>query len=245
MAKKKRSTLLTLLLSALPLLPLSAQTDTSKRAEAVAPTDSPVVNAVADSIVNYVLKNKDRGITEALIIDGDTVPKVILDEVLFIPKPSFSNNEARRRYLILKKKVYRVYPWVVLAATNLDTLNARLNRIPSKRKRKKYIKEFQEYLEEEFEPDLRKLTRSEGQILCKLLYRETGITAFDLIKEYRSGWKAFWYNVSASFYDISLKKEYDPEHDDEDRLIENILLRAFNQGILDEREKANIPRPDL
>jgi hypothetical protein len=246
MAKQKRSTLLITLIFSLTLFNSSAQTDSSGLSQkAVSPLDSPEVNPVADSIVDYVLKNKDRGITDAIIIDGDTVPMVILDEVLFIPKPSFNNNEARRRYLILKKKVYRVYPWVVLAATNLDTLNARLNRIPSKRKRKKYIKEFQEYLEEEFEPDLRKLTRSEGQILCKLLYRETGITAFDLIKEYRSGWKAFWYNVSASFYDISLKKEYDPEHDDEDRLIENILLRAFNQGVLEERKKADIPRPDL
>lgn len=210
-----------------------------------AQVDSGSGNGIADSIVNYVLKNKDRGITDALIIDGDTVPMIILDEVLFIPEPSFDNNEARRRYLLLKRKVYKVYPWAVLAATNLDTLNARLNRIPKKKKRKKYIKEFEEYLEKEFEPDLRKLTRSEGQILCKLIYRETGITAYDLVKEYRSGWKAFWYNVTANWYDISLKKEYDPQNDDEDRLIENILQRAFQRGILDERVKANIPRPEL
>jgi hypothetical protein len=207
--------------------------------------DSSESNPVADSIVDYVLKNKDRGITEALIIDGDTVPMVILNEILFIPKPSFDNNEARRRYLLLKRKVYRVYPWVVIAATNLDTLNARLNRIPKKRKRKRYIKDFEDYLKDKFEPDLRKLTRSEGQILCKLLYRETDITAYDLVKEYRSGWTAFWYNFSAGFYDISLKKTYDPQNDDEDRLIENILQRAFLQGVLQEREKANIPTPDI
>jgi hypothetical protein len=120
-----------------------------------------------------------------------------------------------------------------------------LNRIPKKRKRKRYIKDFEDYLKDKFEPDLRKLTRSEGQILCKLLYRETDITAYDLVKEYRSGWTAFWYNFSAGFYDISLKKTYDPQNDDEDRLIENILQRAFLQGVLQEREKANIPTPDI
>ena len=67
----------------------------------------------------------------------------------------FRKYVARRRYYILKRKVLRVYPWAVLAATNLDTLNARLERIPKKRKRKRYIKEFQDYLEKEFEPDLR------------------------------------------------------------------------------------------
>ena len=71
------------------------------------------------------------------------------------------------------------------------------------------------------------------------------MTAFDLIKDYRSSWKAFWYNTSAYFYDISLKKEYTPTTDDEDRLIENILQRAFLEEILTERVKANIPKPDF
>ncbi len=231
MEKKSRSTLL-IVIGLLGWFSSIGQIDTNK-------------NVKADSIIDFVLKNKDRGITDALIIDGDTVPMVILDEILFIPKPAFDNEEARRRYYRLKKKVYKVYPWAVLAGTQLDTLNSRLNRIDKKRKRKKYIKEFQDYLEKEFEPELRKLTRSEGQILCKLIYRETGMTAFDLIKDYRSSWKAFWYNTSAYFYDISLKKEYNPTTDDEDRLIENILQRAFLEEILTERVKANIPKPDF
>ena len=231
MEKKSRSTLL-IVIGLLGWFSALGQIDTNK-------------NVKADSIIDFVLKNKDRGITDALIIDGDTVPMVILDEILFIPKPAFDNEEARRRYYRLKKKVYKVYPWAVLAGTQLDTLNSRLNRIDKKRKRKKYIKEFQDYLEKEFEPELRKLTRSEGQILCKLIYRETGMTAFDLIKDYRSSWKAFWYNTSAYFYDISLKKEYTPTTDDEDRLIENILQRAFLEEILTERVKANIPKPDF
>ena len=231
MEKKSRSTLL-IVIGFLVWFPALGQIDTNK-------------NVKADSIIDFVLKNKDRGITDALIIDGDTVPMVILDEILFIPKPAFDNDEARRRYYRLKKKVYKVYPWAVLAGTQLDTLNSRLNRIDKKRKRKKYIKEFQDYLEKEFEPELRKLTRSEGQILCKLIYRETGMTAFDLIKDYRSSWKAFWYNTTAYFYDISLKMEYDPSSNDEDRLIENILQRAFLEEILTERVKANIPKPEL
>ncbi len=231
MEKKSRSTLL-IVIGLLGWFSALGQIDTNK-------------NVKADSIIDFVLKNKDRGITDALIIDGDTVPMVILDEILFIPKPAFDNDEARRRYYRLKKKVYKVYPWAVLAGTQLDTLNSRLNRIDKKRKRKKYIKEFQDYLEKEFEPELRKLTRSEGQILCKLIYRETGMTAFDLIKDYRSSWKAFWYNTTAYFYDISLKMEYDPSSNDEDRLIENILQRAFLEEILTERVKANIPKPEL
>ena len=50
-------------------------------------------------------------------------------------------------------------------------------------------------MDDEFSAELKKMTRTEGQILVKLIHRQTGITMYDLIKEYRSGWKAFWYNV--------------------------------------------------
>lgn len=211
---------------------------------AAQPTDPPSVSAT-DSVFDYIRKNKDRAITQAMIIDRDTIPLVVLDEVLLIATPSFNSDEARRRYFLLKRKVMKVYPYAVLAGTQLDTLNARLSRIKRKRDRKKYVREFQDYLEQSFEPELRKLTRTEGQILCKLVFRETSRTPYDLLKEYRSGWTAFWYGATASYYDIDLKKPYQPDLDDEDRLIENILLRAFQQDLLEERVKADIPTPKL
>lgn len=187
-----------------------------------------------DSAAEYIY-NHPKQITQATIINGDTVPWVILDEVLLIAEPTFSDEEARKRYFILKRKVMRVYPYAVLAGDKLDSLNLRLDTIDSRRQRNRYIKDYQEFLENRFEPELRKLTRSEGQILCKLIYRETGMTVYELISEYRSGWTAFWWNASAYWYDISLKTEYDPEQIDEDKLIELILRRAFLEGLLKER----------
>lgn len=203
------------------------------------------LRGASDSTFDYIRKNQGRAITQAMVIDKDTIPLVVLDEVLFITTPSFNTDEARRRYFLLKRKVMKVYPYAVLAGTQLDTLNMRLSKIKKKRDRKKYVREFQDYLEKTFEPELRKLTRTEGQILCKLVYRETSRTPHDLLKEYRSGWTAFWYGATASYYDIDLKKPYDPAGDEEDRLIENILLRAFQQGLLEERVKADIPKPKL
>ena len=82
------------------------------------------------------------------------------------------------------------------------------------------------------------MTRTEGQILVKLIHRQTGRTAFDLIKELRSGWKAFWANNTANLFDISLKREYDPYNEKEDYLIEDILQRNFQNGILEPQEPA-------
>ena len=155
------------------------------------------VFAQKDSIVQYASKNRNN-IMDAIIVDGDTIPIFVLDEVLLVEKPTFNSNEARRRYFILKRKVMKVYPYAVIAGNKLDSLNLTLVD-KSKRKRKKLIKEFNDYLKDEFEDEMVKLTHNEGQILSKLVYRETGMSSYDLIKNYRSGWNAFWWNGIAYF----------------------------------------------
>ena len=108
--------------------------------------------------------------------------------------------------------------------------------IKKKGKRKKYTKKIQKYIEEEFSEKLKKLTRTEGQILVKLVHRQTGNTSFNLVKELRSGWRAFWYNTTAGFFNITIKAEYNPQEIQEDYLIEDILQRAFASGKLERQE---------
>jgi hypothetical protein len=167
-----------------------------------------------------------------LIINGDTIPWSVLDEVLFVPKPTLNDYQARRHYYNLTKKVRRVYPYVREAALRMDSVNMQLEGIEKRRKRRKYTKSYQKYLEERFEPELRKLTRSEGQILSKLIYRETGVTVYDIIKTYRNGFSARLWSMTAWWYDIDLRRPYDPINDAEDKLIENILIRKFISGQL-------------
>ena len=105
--------------------------------------------------------------------------------------------------------------------------------IKSKSERRKYTKIVQKYIEEQFAAELKKLTRTEGQILVKLIHRQTGVTTFQLIKNLRSGWRAFWYDTTAGLFDIELKSEYNPVNNREDFLIEDILQRSFQRNILD------------
>ena len=169
------------------------------------------------------------------VIEGDTIPWVFLDEILVVEKPTFTDVEARKRYLLLRRRVLKVYPYAKAAGERLDSLNMRLAREKSARKRAKYTKQYQDFLEQRFEAELRKLTRSEGQILCKLVYRETDQTVFQLIREYRNWFTAVGWSVTGSWYDINIRKEYDPKDNQEDALIEKILVRAFAMGDLKER----------
>ena len=169
-----------------------------------------------------------------IVFEGDTL-LIELDEVMLLKKLKFQTSYERRYYYWFRKKTLKAYPYARLASERLDTLNARLDRIKSKRKKKQYTKRIQNYLEGEFTDQLKKLTRTEGRILIKLIYRQTGATTFDLVKGLKSGWKAFWYNTTASLFKLSLKDIYDPENIEEDYLIEDILQRAFVDGVLEEQ----------
>lgn len=161
-----------------------------------------------------------------LIKDGDSL-MIELNEITLLPKHKFKSREDARYYFWFKRKVFKAYPYAKLASERLDSLNARLSRIESKSKRRKYTKRIQKYVEGEFTDQIKKMTRTEGRILIKLIHRQTGNTAFNNIKELRSGWRAFWYNTTANLFKLSLKKEYQPAINNEDYLIEDVLQRAF------------------
>ena len=178
-------------------------------------------------------------ITEKLIIiEGDSVLRssIALNEVFLFGKLKFPTYKEKLRYYILRRKTHKVYPYAKLAAERLVELNDSITKIKRKSKRKKYTKKIQKYIEEEFSEELKKLTRTEGQILVKLIHRQTGSTAFNLVKDLRNGWRAFWYSATAKVFKISLKEEFDPKDIHEDYLIEDILQRGFVADKLERQE---------
>jgi hypothetical protein len=175
-----------------------------------------------------------------LLIEGDSIPQygITLKEVVVFQPLRFKTREELKRYILLRRRVFRVYPYAKLAADRLTVLNDRLNEIESKRGRKKYLKRLEKFIYGEFEEELKKLSKSQGRILIKLVHRQTGSTTFDLVKELRTGWKAFIYQTTASLFSLSLKDQYNPAEVLEDYLIEDILQRAFADQYLIEQPAA-------
>lgn len=173
-----------------------------------------------------------------IIIEGDSVfqSSIALNEVYLFGKLKFPTYKEKLRYYILRRKTHKVYPYAKLAAERLVELNDSITKIKRRSKRKKYTKKIQKYIEDEFSEELKKLTRTEGQILVKLIHRQTGSTAFSLVKELRSGWRAFWYSTTAKIFKISLKEEFNPKNVHEDYLIEDILQRGFAADKLERQE---------
>jgi hypothetical protein len=146
--------------------------------------------------------------------------------------------QAKKDYLLLQNRVYKVYPYAKIASERLMSLNQNMAKLKTNREKRKYFKIVEDYIENEFTDKLKKLSHKQGQILVKLIYRQTGISTYQVIKEQKSGWKAFWSNTTAKFFQINLKTIYAPYQVNEDFLIETILDRAFTSGRLIKQEAA-------
>jgi hypothetical protein len=186
-------------------------------------------------VSNAQITNDSITKKDILIEEKDSI--VPLEEVVVF-KHKLSPEE-KKEFQLLQSRVYKVYPIAKIAADRLTVLNKNMDKMKSNREKKKYFKIVEDYMENEFTGQLKKLSRKQGQILVKLIHRQTGYTTFELIKDYKSGWKAFWSNNTAKLFDINLKTKYAPFEVNEDFLIESILNRAFIRGRLVNQKTAN------
>ena len=185
--------------------------------------------------VSYCQVIQSDSLVDYIKIKGDSIVRssIDLDQVVLLPKMKYRNSDEIRKYLILKRKTLKVYSYAVLASERLTKLNERLSNIKRRRNRKDYTKKVQKFIVNEFYDELSKFTQTEGQILIKLIHRQTGSTTYSLIKELRNGWSAFWYNNTARIFNMSLKKEFNPLEIKEDYLIEDIIQRAIRDKKID------------
>ncbi len=168
-------------------------------------------------------------IKDYIVEQGDTI---LLTEVPSIEIISFANNKERWRYQILKRKVLKVYLYAIYTKQKLEAMKNELDSISRKRKQKKHTKKVSKFLKEELGEELKELTRTEGNILVKLIYRETNISTYKLLKLYRGSVNAYFWQTMAKIYDNDLKQEYDPLNNREDMWIEHIINQAKLEGKL-------------
>lgn len=177
----------------------------------------------------FTLSSQELILKDYIIENNDTI---LLSDIPSIEIISFSGSKERLKYRILKRKVLKVYPYAIYTKNKLSEIEKDLEGISKKRKKKKYTKEVSKFLKEELGEKMRKLTRTEGNILVKLIYRETKVSSYKLLKQYRGSVNAFFWQTMAKLYDNDLKQEYDPENVREDMFIEHIIIQAKLEGDL-------------
>jgi len=122
----------------------------------------------------------------------------------------------------LRNAVYVTYPYARIAGATINDINTNLANFTSKKDRKAYLKTREKELKNQFSDPLSNLSVYQGKILMKLINRQTGNNCYDLIKEYKGGLNARFYQTVAFFVGGNLKQKWDLT-DKGDRQIENIV----------------------
>ena len=165
-----------------------------------------------------------------ITVDGE---KILTSKIPQFDVIDFRSNEERKSFFKLKRRVLKVYPFAIETKQKVDSLNYELNKIGKKRKQRKHIKAVTKLVKKQYTKALKNLTMKEGRILIKLIYRETGISTYDLLREYRGWWNTTMWQTFARIYDLNLKTSFDPINVREDMFIDKIIEQAKREGRFD------------
>ncbi len=134
-----------------------------------------------------------------------------------------------RRYAKLIQNVKAVYPIAKEARARLSVMEATLLQLKTEKEQRAYVKRMEQELKTEYTPVLKRMTFSQGKILIKLIDRETSRTSYELVRELRGGFRAFFWQGIARIFGANLKDTYDKEG--EDKVIEQIIL-MYEAGLI-------------
>lgn len=148
--------------------------------------------------------------------------------ITMLPVNIYHRKRDLREYQRMIRAVKKVYPLALEAARRMEDVDVDLSEL-RRRDKKQYTSAMEEALKKEITPMLLKMTRYEGKILLKLIDRETDYTVYNIIKDYRSGFTAGFYQMLAKMFGNNLKLQYDP--DGEDEMLEQIVL-YYKAGLL-------------
>ena len=182
-----------------------------------------------------ILSTLNRAMTtskvmKAVIIGNDTILVSSIPELNIYPLV-FASRWEHWKYRRLIRNVKAAYPYAKLAGNKLKDLDLRLASMRNERQKKQFIDQTEDQLRSEFEDQLKHLTITQGRILIKLVYRETGNTTYQAVQDVKGNFSAGFWQAVARIFGSNLKSVYNPETDEEDKVIEYII-QLIEMGLI-------------
>ena len=165
----------------------------------------------------------------AVLIGGDTVACMTLREFVKYSPLRFKSQKEVIQYNKLIRDVKKTLPYAKEIAHIIIETYEYMETLPTEKARQKHLEAMEKYLFDTYKPHMSKLTRSQGQLLIKLVDRETNTSAYGIIDAFMGSFKAWTYNLFAKLFGNSLKARYDPYG--RDRLTERACV-LVEQGAI-------------
>lgn len=168
-------------------------------------------------------------LTKSCIYQGDTIPSVTLRTIYVYPRIRFNTSEEYIEYRRLVYNVKKVLPIATMINNLIIETYEYSETLPNERARRKHMKAVEKGLKEQFTSQMKKLTYSQGQLLIKLIARQSNQSSYEIIKAFMGSFKASTYQMFAKTFKSTLKVEYDPEG--KDRMIERVVVLVQNRQL--------------
>ena len=164
-------------------------------------------------------------------VDRDGVPIFKVDDVTITARPSKRrvvrrHERQKKKFNKLRYNILKTLPYANEASRNLKIIDAELSQITDEKAKEKYMDSRENFLFGRYEKEIRKLTISQGKVLVKLIDRQTGNSAYSLVRDYKSKTSAFFWQGIGRLFGYNLKNEYDPEED----FAMEVILKSIENG---------------
>lgn len=133
------------------------------------------------------------------------------------------SSEEKTAYWRRIRDVRKVYPYANMIAQTLIETYEYMETLPNDRARSRHLDRVEEDLMKQYKPIMKTLTLHQGELLMKLVHRQTKSSSYELIKAFYGGFKAGWYSLFASFFGGNLKVKYDPRYNADDAFTERVV----------------------
>jgi hypothetical protein len=149
-----------------------------------------------------------------VIVQGkDTLPLYTLDATVVSKQLTPEEVQQQKDWNRMVYNVMKTWPYAMAVANKMQQVDQQLASMDKNRDKRAYLKDEENKIKENYTEKLKDLTPQQGEILSKLIARQTGKTSYSLIREYKNGLTAFFYQGVASVYGVDLKSVYDPNDD--------------------------------
>jgi hypothetical protein len=194
------------------------------------------------TLLLFAFTSKAQGKNDTILLGAVQVGDAVYGMV-FIPDieiaAAYMDPKKREEMRRLRYNVYKVYPYAVTAAFVLNKVDKETAIRTKRRDRKQYLKRVEQEMNSKFKDELKNLSMTQGQILVKLINRQTGRDCYSVIKEIKGGLNARIYQTAAFFFDNNLKAQYDPYNKDKDieTIVQEIESKNYYQYQFQQQQK--------
>lgn len=180
----------------------------------------------AQDAVPVIKPNYIRGSFTDITAEGDTNFRIVLMPITVFPKLKFKKKKQEEFYWRTVRDVKKALPYAKLICRTLTETYEYIETLPDTEAREQHLKDMESEVFNQYKPVLKKFTKSQANLLVKLIQRETNQSGYEILKAFLGSFRATFWQGFGKLFGVSLKNKYEPDTNENDAIIERVCIEV-------------------